>query len=305
MKLDYLREFVTLAQCLNYSAAAKQLYITQPALSRHIAHMEEQFGAKLFERDSHGVALTRVGEECLKEVRIILGRYDDLVARINQSAQSTEGEIRIGFLNYTMNRYVRPVFEAIVESYPRMTITPYPSNPAGIIDNLMADAIDIGLFMRVPLPYEDELLFCNVCKESLAVFVSNSSPLSGENSISIEMLAHERFITTNDSYQRYYEDEIERLCARHRFIPKTDVKVGNLEAAFLAIQRGKGVYVLPRSAKSWGIDGVVAVDIADEDCALYGCAAYKRSNENPALPLVIREYEKLVSATSTPIDKFD
>ena len=79
MKLDYLREFVTLAQCLNYSAAARQLYITQPALSRHIAHMEEQFGAKLFERDSHGVTLTEVGKECLKEVRAILKRYDDML----------------------------------------------------------------------------------------------------------------------------------------------------------------------------------------------------------------------------------
>ena len=306
MKLDYLREFVTLAQCLNYSAAARQLYITQPALSRHIAHMEEQFGAKLFERDSHGVTLTEVGKECLKEVRAILKRYDDMLARIDRSTRGMQGEIRIGFLNYTMNRYVSPVIGAIAAKYPNMAITPYPSNSSGIIENLMGGVVDIGLFMHVPLPYDDELWYCDLQMEQLAAFVSCGSPFAHQGSLLLEGLAQERFISIDDGYQRFYEDEVARLCARKRFFPAEGPKVANLEAAFLAIQRGEGVYLLPRSAKTWGIGGAAAIDIADEDCALYGCAAYRKDNDNPALPLVIHEYERLVNRhLDTPDLHFD
>ncbi len=61
MRISYLKEFIILSKCLNYSLAAKHLNITQPGLSRHIAALEDEIGVKLFSRDTHKVTLTRSG----------------------------------------------------------------------------------------------------------------------------------------------------------------------------------------------------------------------------------------------------
>ena len=62
LKIKYLEEFVVLANCLNFSQTAQQLYMTQPVLSRHISALEQELGVKLFRRTTQSVALTQAGE---------------------------------------------------------------------------------------------------------------------------------------------------------------------------------------------------------------------------------------------------
>ena len=273
MKLDYLREFLVLGNTLNYSAAAKQLFITQPSLSKHIARLEEELGVRLFVRDTHNVSLTDAGKTCLAEVRDIVDKYDRLLKTMEASNRGLSGVVKLGFLNYTMGLYVSPVIERIEALYPNMTIEPYPSSPNEIIENLTSGKIDIGLFMHVPLPQEDLCQF---------------------DHLSIEDLRDETFLCINEPYQEQYESAIRSICMLHGFRPKESAPVPNLEAAVLAVQRSKGIYLLPRSAKTWNLPNVTAIDITNDDCYLYGCAAYRKSNENPAVPLVIKEYDRLM-----------
>ena len=67
MDINRLNEFITLATLLNYSKAANQLYLTQPALSRHIHDLEQTLGTQLFIRDTHNVHLTSVGSKKLRK----------------------------------------------------------------------------------------------------------------------------------------------------------------------------------------------------------------------------------------------
>ena len=67
MKIHLFREFITLAETLNFTKAAEKSCITQPVLSRHIKELEDFFGTPLFLRDTHGVKLTSAGELLLSE----------------------------------------------------------------------------------------------------------------------------------------------------------------------------------------------------------------------------------------------
>ena len=78
MDLRRLRNFLVLAEELNYRVAASRLYLTQPALSRSIAALEREFGVRLFERDTRHVTLTREGETLLDRVRTLLRDADAL-----------------------------------------------------------------------------------------------------------------------------------------------------------------------------------------------------------------------------------
>ena len=69
MDINRLNEFITLATLLNYSKAANQLYLTQPALSRHIHDLEQTLGTQLFIRDTHNVHLTSVAKSFSKKLR--------------------------------------------------------------------------------------------------------------------------------------------------------------------------------------------------------------------------------------------
>lgn len=69
MDINRLNEFITLATLLNYSKAANQLYLTQPALSRHIHDLEQTLGTQLFIRDTHNVHLNPSAKSFSKKLR--------------------------------------------------------------------------------------------------------------------------------------------------------------------------------------------------------------------------------------------
>ena len=76
MQVDLFREFITLAEELNFHSAARRLNLTQSTLSKHIAVLEREYGTSLFNRDRFGVALTGGGAALLESARIIAEEYE-------------------------------------------------------------------------------------------------------------------------------------------------------------------------------------------------------------------------------------
>ena len=71
MHIEYLREYIELAQCLNFTEAARRSCITQSALSKHLVSIEKEFGTELVARDRHSVELTQAGHALLQEALAI------------------------------------------------------------------------------------------------------------------------------------------------------------------------------------------------------------------------------------------
>jgi epsilon-lactone hydrolase len=80
IELRHLRSFVAVAQELNFGRAAEQLYLSQPALSRHIRALEQLLGCQLLRRSTHRVELTLAGESLLDRARKVLSDVDEAVA---------------------------------------------------------------------------------------------------------------------------------------------------------------------------------------------------------------------------------
>ena len=86
MHIEYLREYIELAQCLNFTEAARRSCITQSALSKHLVSIEKEFGTELVARDRHSVELTQAGHALLQEALAICERWDDARRRVNKAA---------------------------------------------------------------------------------------------------------------------------------------------------------------------------------------------------------------------------
>ncbi len=77
MKIQSMREFLTLSELRNFNSASEKLFLSQPTLSRHIKELEEELGVTLFNRSTRRVELTECGEYFLPFARLIVNAEDE------------------------------------------------------------------------------------------------------------------------------------------------------------------------------------------------------------------------------------
>ena len=107
-----LKVFYTVAKRLNFTKAASELFITQPAVTKHIQETEKHFNAKLFERNGTKIALTPAGELLLQHTEKLFSVYRDLEFEMGSLAQHHSGILRIG-ASTTIAQYILPAVLAV------------------------------------------------------------------------------------------------------------------------------------------------------------------------------------------------
>ena len=138
LKLNYIREFVTLAETLNFSKAAEKLFLAQPALSRHIAIIEEKMGGRLFQRNTRNVSLTPAGEAVYNAFTEILRQYDGAREQVSLLSSGQSGVLSISSPYYWTSDYTEPVVERFNEEFPQCAVKVYSCQPAEGFDNLLS-----------------------------------------------------------------------------------------------------------------------------------------------------------------------
>ena len=118
MNLNQLRYFVSVADTGSFTKAAMLQYISQTAITQQIRALEENVGAKLFDRNSRPVSLTPEGKVFLKEAREILGRMDMALTRIREASTGLEGELRLGYTMDTSTATFPNICAAFIRSIP-------------------------------------------------------------------------------------------------------------------------------------------------------------------------------------------
>src|ERR1041384_6974483 len=106
--LDFrLNVFYTVAKRLSFTKAAAELYVTQPAVTKHIQELEHQFGTALFDRRGNQISLTTAGNVLLRHAETIMGTYRQLEFDMNALKGEPGGALRVG-ASTTVAQYVIP-----------------------------------------------------------------------------------------------------------------------------------------------------------------------------------------------------
>ena len=113
MRIEHIREFIALSSSLSFSETSRRLFVTQSALSRHIAQMEDELGAKLLVRDSHHVRLTEVGRTFVEDAKLIAQSYDNALDHVAQVREGAKPILRIGYLYDAGRKYLPRVTHAL------------------------------------------------------------------------------------------------------------------------------------------------------------------------------------------------
>jgi len=140
-----LKVFIVTAQKLSFTKAAAELYMTQPAVTKHIHKLEQSLETKLFNRHGNKISLTPAGERLLQYAYRIESLYNQLYFDLSQLKNEQKGSLKIGS-STTITQYVLPGFiQKFSKRYPDIKISVMNGNTEKIEQAVLKNEIDIGL----------------------------------------------------------------------------------------------------------------------------------------------------------------
>ena len=145
--LDAYKAFVCAARTKSLTAAAKELYLSQPTVTHHLQSLEAGLGCRLFERSRRGVALTPEGELLYGYLSDALARIDEARAELEARRTLTSGVVRIGATETTLHHYLIPQLRRFKEAHPDIRLKIANGSTPGMLADLDAGAIDFAVLV--------------------------------------------------------------------------------------------------------------------------------------------------------------
>ena len=242
MTIAQMSHFYALCQSGSYTQAAKQLYITQPALSKSIAALESEQTLRLVERSTRTGAQTAAGEEMLEVYR----------KGVN-NARTAAGDIS-GLVRFGLRRHIE-------EEYPnlRLELRFYSENGLlRALDDHMADFV-----LAFGRPRAD-----NVGRQSLSVsqicaVLPGGHPLAGAGELSFSQLRHEAFLVPDYKISGVEFDTVVTYAGRNGFSPHVVQEADSIPQIFTMVACGCGIAVLSELYRFSAGEHVVFVPLRD------------------------------------------
>ena len=244
MTFTELRYLVAVAHEKSFGRAAQKCFVSQPALSVAIQKLEDELGARLFERGKNEVSVTAVGERVVEQAQVVL----EEMARVREIAQSGRnplvGPLKLGII-YTVGPYLLPdLIPALVGIAPEMPLEIEENLTENLEAALRSGRIDAAI---VALPFNlagatTEFLY----EEPFHVVVPLHHRWAKRKSIHPDELASEHTILLNVGH--CFRDQVLDSCPELNRADSLVTRTSSLETARNMVASGLGVTVLPRDA---------------------------------------------------------
>ena len=201
MELSTMRSVVKLAETANYSRAAEQLFITQPALSQQIHSLEEELGLKLFERTTRRVSLTRPGEEFVRRARQILREVERLSQSMDICRREMLGSLSIGLLGTLSHLNIPQYINSFQTVYPNIQIRFQIGWSATLIEQVLHQELDAAITnIHCEGGRTDPRLKVQVFSEDvITVLCSRQSPVAGRAYVTVQDLVDQPVVANEKS----------------------------------------------------------------------------------------------------------
>ncbi len=293
MDMRQLRYFIAVAEKLNFTEAAKELFIAQSAVSQQIADLEKKIGVKLFIRNKRSVKLTSAGEVLLTEAINLVKRSEEAVEKTRQAELGIIGSLRIGFLGYTERNFLPYLIRQFRKSYPKIDLNLDQYNHGLLIDSLSSGELDVGFTLSFGLDNIGGLERKKISTEPISVVVHCEHPLALRKHISIAELAQERFIVLNREESPQGLNKTLLMCANHGFFPNIVAEPRLIHTVLLLVAAGIGIAILPRSLEAQSSPSLRFIPIEGHHNEDELVVAWRKVNSNPTIPLFLEELNVL------------
>jgi LysR family transcriptional regulator, low CO2-responsive transcriptional regulator len=176
MDFDQLKTFLEVARHTSFSKAAEKRFRTQPAISSQIRALEDEVGAKFFDRSGGKVSLTAAGKAFQKYVEETLEARRAMLTSIGEMERVPKGEIVVGANEATCLHVLPEVFAEFKKQYPEVNVGIQRAERGKILESIIDNSVDFGV---VSIPVTDNrLTVVQIHRDELVVIAAPNHPLS-------------------------------------------------------------------------------------------------------------------------------
>ncbi|MCW4352916.1 LysR family transcriptional regulator [Hoyosella sp. YIM 151337] len=255
---DELHLFITVAEHGQVTAAAEELGISQPTLSRQLRRLEHAVGASLFSRHGRRLELNTNGEIYLEHARRAKAELDAACRRIEDLANPSHGTVRLGFLHSFGVWLIPRLIREFRAQEPRVRFELEQDAAATIASKV--ESGDTELAIVSPRPTSAAVAWSLLTPQQLALAVHADHPLARRHSVDLAEAAAEPFITMHPGYGM--RRILEELCATANFQPHITFETSELFTISGMVAAGLGVAIMPVEQSPLLPEGLVQVPLS-------------------------------------------
>ena len=243
INFEYYKIFYYVAKNGNITKTAKELMISQPAISKSIKNLEEQLNCSLFNRHKNGVSLTEEGSFLYDEIKSVMKIINSAEKEVEEINNLEKGNLSIGINNTLTQKYLLPYLKEFTKKYPKINIRILTGPPNELIKQAINSLIDI-IILHLPYNIPKEFNIINL-KGIQDIFVCNNDyDYLKKQKIALKNLNdYPLILLAKGSNGRYYLDNI---CTNNNVVlnPKFELSSYSLLTEF--IKSGMGIGILTK-----------------------------------------------------------
>ena len=303
LTLRQLKVFESVARHLNFTRAAEELFLTQPAVSMQVKLLEKQLGLALFEQLGKRIHLTEAGQEVLGYARGVTQQLDELESVLNRIKGLSGGKLRISVAT-TANYFIPTLLGTFSRRFPEVTVSLDVTNRETLLQQLSENTVDL-VIMGQP-PNEADVEAETFMENPLIIVAPPEHPLAQQKKIPLKRLQDEVFLVrepgsgTRIAMERFFDEREMQL--------KTGMEVGSNEAIKQSVQAGLGLGLLSRATieQELALKRLVVLDVAEFPIMRHWYLVHRRGKRLSAVAeafkqFMLKEARGLIGAvTSSP-----
>lgn len=242
MELRQLEYFCMVSKLSNFTKAAEQLYVSQPAITKAIRNLEEELALTLFYRDKKRVVLTLEGQLFLVQAEKILHTVQQAVAELANCTTKEKGTINLAVPPMIGADLFPDIFTKFTRAYPHINLVVTEDGSVSSLDRIKAGELELGIII---LPdNSDSICSFTVTEEEYLLCVPRGHALARETAVDFCQLRSEKFILLKPGF--YQHHAIINRCLNKNFMPEIIFSSSYIRTIKSLIANGSGVSFLMR-----------------------------------------------------------
>ncbi len=257
METQNLKAFIHVVELASFSAAAEQLHLTQPAVSKRIASLEQQLDCKLFDRIGRQVTMTEAGRQLYPKAQQILQDVDAAQRSIRELPDTVAGVLNLGISHHIGLHRLPPILQDFSSRYPQVHLDIDFMDSEEAHEKISQGRLELGvvtLDSHSHDPVNSEVLW----QDQLVVVVAPDHPLSQSRKLTLSTLS--QYPAILPGLNTYTGQIIKILFDQHQLKLTISMSTNYLETIKMMVSIGLGWSVLPRTMLA---DDVKEVHVAD------------------------------------------
>ena len=239
-----LSAFLAVAASGSFSRAAETLHLTQPAISKRIAALESQLGARLFDRIGRSITLTEAGRVLQPRAEEIIGVLGDTQRALSNLSSTVQGRLSLATSHHIGLHRLPPVLRQYTKSYPGVALDIRFLDSEIAHDRVMHGEVELAIITLAPT-VETPIIAEQIWDDVLEFVVAPEHPLAAEKIVTLEQLAS--YPAVFPGLDTFTHRIVSQLFERYSITPQVSMSTNYLETIKMMVSIGLAWSVLPRT----------------------------------------------------------